>query len=130
MDFFEKLKSQAMDAATTVAEKTQETARIGQLQMQLRTLKAEEKDALTELGRNAYALQIENVLSERSGELAGPAAKVTDLRRQVEEKVAEITQLKGDADIDDDEDDDEPVESVAEELPPEQPKADPAGPTT
>ena len=61
----------------------------------------------------------QNALAERSGELAGTAAKIADLRRQIDEKVAEITELKGDADADEDDDDDEPVETVAEELPAE-----------
>ena len=55
VSFFDKLKEQAIDVATTVADKTQETAKTGQLQMQLRSLKGEESDALTEFGRAAYA---------------------------------------------------------------------------
>lgn len=121
MEFLDKLKVQAIDVATTVAEKTQETAKTGQLQMQLRTLKGEEKDALTEFGRTTYGLYAQNALAERSGELAGAAAKIEDLRRQIDEKVAEITELKGDADVDEDDDEDEPVETVAEELPAEDP---------
>ena len=66
------------------------------------------------------ACYAQNALAERSGELAGAAAKIEDLRRQIDEKVAEITELKGDADVDED-DDDEPVETVAEELPGEDP---------
>jgi cell division protein FtsB len=116
MEFLDKLKVQAMDVATTVAERTQETAKTGQLQMQLRTLKGEEKDALTEFGRSAYTLYSQNGLAERSGELAGAAAKLAELRRQVDEKVAEIAELKGDTDEDADSDD-APVETVAEELP-------------
>ncbi len=122
MEFLDKLKVQAMDVATTVAEKTQETAKTGQLQMQLRTLKGEERDALTEFGRSAYDLNAQNALAERSGELAGQAAKIADLRRQIDAKVAEITELKGDPDLDDD---DDPVETVAEELPADDPPAEP-----
>ena len=116
MEFLDKLKVQAMDVASTVAERTQETAKTGQLQMQLRTLKGEEKEALTDFGRSAYTLYNQNGLAERSGELAGAAAKIADLRRQVDEKVAEIAELKGDSD-EDAEADDGPVETVAEELP-------------
>ena len=116
MEFLDKLKVQAMDVATTVAERTQETAKTGQLQMQLRTLKGEEKDALTEFGRSAYGLYAQNGLAERSGELAGAAAKIAELRRQVDEKVAEIAELKGDSDEDADSDD--PVETDAEERVP------------
>ena len=116
MEFLDKLKVQAMDVASTVAERTQETAKTGQLQMQLRTLKGEEKEALTDFGRSAYTLYNQNGLAERSGELAGAAAKIADLRRQVDEKVAEIAELKGEGDEDADADDG-PVETVAEELP-------------
>lgn len=116
MEFLDKLKVQAMDVASTVAERTQETAKTGQLQMQLRTLKGEEKEALTDFGRSAYTLYNQNGLAERSGELAGAAAKIADLRRQVDEKVAEIAELKGEGD-EDAEADDGPVETVAEELP-------------
>ena len=116
MEFLDKLKVQAMDVASTVAERTQETAKTGQLQMQLRTLKGEEKEALTDFGRSAYTLYNQNGLAERSGELAGAAAKIADLRRQVDEKVAEIAELKGESD-EDAEADDGPVETVAEELP-------------
>jgi hypothetical protein len=125
MEFLDKLKVQATDVASTVAEKTQETVKTGQLQMQLRTLKGEEKDALTDFGRNTYALYQQGELPERSGELAGAAAKISDLRRQIDEKVAEITELKGTDDDFDDDDDDEPVETVAEELPekPAEPEA-------
>ena len=56
MGFLDKLKQQATDVASTVAEKTQEMAKVGQLQMQLRNLKGEEKDALAEFGRQAYGL--------------------------------------------------------------------------
>jgi len=51
MGFLDKLKQQATDVASTVAEKTQETAKVGQLQVQLRNLRGEERDALNEFGR-------------------------------------------------------------------------------
>ena len=40
MGFLDKIKQQATDVAATVVEKTQETAKTGQLQMQLRSLRA------------------------------------------------------------------------------------------
>ncbi|HEX5260105.1 MAG TPA: hypothetical protein VFW18_01415, partial [Gaiellales bacterium] len=90
MSFFDKLKQQASDVASTVAEKTQETARYGQLKVQLRTLEGEEKDALAEYGRQAHALHEQGALAERSGELAAASAKIADLRSQIAAKQAEI----------------------------------------
>ena len=75
MGFLDKIKQQATDVASQVAEKTQETAKVGQLQMQLRSLKGEEKDAHADFGRQAYGLHREGALSERSGELASGAAR-------------------------------------------------------
>jgi hypothetical protein len=113
VSFFDKLKQQAADVASTVADKTQETAKVGQLQVQLRSLKSEERDAVGEFGRAAYALHEQNALAERSGELAGAAAKIADVRRQITEKEAEIASTKGEAGSDESED----VESSAEEVP-------------
>ena len=96
MSFFDKLKQQASDVASTVAEKTQETARYGQLKVQLRTLEGEEKDALAEYGRQAHALQEQGALAERSGELAAASAKIADLRSQIAAKQAELAAVKGD----------------------------------
>ena len=45
MGFLDKIKQQATDVATVVVEKTTDTAKTGQLQMQLRSLKGEEKEA-------------------------------------------------------------------------------------
>jgi chromosome segregation ATPase len=96
MSFFDKLKQQASDVASTVAEKTQETARYGQLKVQLRTLEGDEKDALAEYGRQAHALDEQGALAERSGELAAASAKIADLRSQIAAKQAEIAAVKGD----------------------------------
>ncbi|MGN6377728.1 MAG: hypothetical protein ACTHNU_02130 [Gaiellales bacterium] len=120
MSFFDKLKQQAADVASTVADKTQETAKFGQLQVQLRSLKSEERDAVGEFGRAAFALHEQNALAERSGELAGAAAKITDVRRQIAEKEAEIAEVRGDAGADGASD---TVESSAEEVP-DQPPAE------
>jgi hypothetical protein len=121
VSFFDKLKQQAADVASTVADKTQETAKIGQLQVQLRSLKSEERDAVGEFGRAAYALHEQNALAERSGELAGAAAKIADVRRQIAEKEAEIASTKGDAGADGASED---VESSAEEVPDQPPPSE------
>jgi hypothetical protein len=94
MGFLDKLTQQATDVASTVAEKTKETAKLGQLQVQLRNLRGEERDALAEFGREAHNLYQAGALSERSGELAGAAAKIGDLRTQVAAKEDEIASMK------------------------------------
>ena len=101
MGFLDKIKQQATDVASTVAEKTQETAKIGQLQMQLRSLKGEEKEALADFGRQAYGLHRDGALAERSGELASGAARIADLQSQIAAKEQEIADTKGDEDSDD-----------------------------
>jgi cell division protein FtsB len=95
MGFLDKIKQQATDVASQVAEKTQETAKVGQLHMQLRSLKGEEKDALADFGRQAYGLHREGALSERSGELASGAARIADLQSQIAAKEQEIADVKG-----------------------------------
>lgn len=114
MGFLDKIKQQATEVASTVAEKTQETAKLGQLQVQLRNLKSEERDALVDFGRSAYALHEQGGLAERSGELAGAAAKIADVRRQIADKEAEIAQVRGGDGSDDGVSD--TVESSAEEV--------------
>jgi hypothetical protein len=96
MGFLDKLKQEASGVASTVAEKTQEVAKVGQLQVQLRNLHGEERDALNEFGREAYNLFEANALAERSGELAGAAAKIADVRGQIAAKEQEIAALKSD----------------------------------
>lgn len=113
MGFLDKLKQQATEVASTVAEKTQETAKVGQLQVQLRNLRNEERDALADFGRAAFALHEEGALAERSGELAGAAAKIKDVRRQLADKEAEIAELRGSGSEDGDSG---TVESSAEEV--------------
>ena len=114
MGFLDKLKQQATEVASTVAEKTQETAKVGQLQVQLRNLRNDERDALTEFGREAYALHQQNALSERSGELAGAAAKIADIQGQVAAKEQEIAEVRGPGEGGDA--GGETVESSAEEV--------------
>ena len=109
MGFLDKIKQQATDVASTVAEKTQETAKVGQMQMQLRSLKGEEKEALADFGRQAYGLHRDRALAERSGELASGAARIADLQSQIAAKEQEIADVKGD-------DDSETVEGSAEEV--------------
>ena len=99
MGFLDKLMQEASDVASTVAEKTQEVARSGQLQVQLRNLHGDERDALNEFGREAYSLYEANALAERSGELAGAAAKIADLRAQIAAKEQEIAAVKSDGQV-------------------------------
>ena len=108
MGFLDKIKQQATDVASTVVEKTHETAKTGQFQMQLRTLKNEEKEALVDLGVALMALgDIPAALSE-------PATAVRDARERIAAKEAEIAEMR--------ESDDAPaatgetVESDAEEV--------------
>ncbi len=120
MGFLDKLTQQASGVASTVAEKTQEVARTGQLQVQLRNLNGEERDALVEFGREAFNLHQAGALAERSGELAGPAAKIVDIRAQIAAKEGEIAAVKSDGSSDDGAAASDTVESSAEEV------ADPA----
>ena len=96
MGFLDKLTQQASEVASSVAEKTQEVAKTGQLQVQLRNLNGEERDALVEFGREAFSLHQANALAERSGELAGAAAKIADIRAQIAAKEQEIAAVKSD----------------------------------
>jgi cell division protein FtsB len=114
MGFLDKLKQDASNVAATVAEKTQEVAKSGQLQVQLRNLNGEERDAIGEFGREAYNLYEANALAERSGELAGAAAKIADLRAQIAAKEHEIAAVKNDGGADATASD--TVESSAEEV--------------
>ncbi len=123
MGFLDKLKQDTTAAVSTVAEKTQEIAKSGQLQIQLRNLRGDERDALVEFGREAYTLLEANALAERSGELAGAAAKLADIRDQILEKEHEIAAARS-RDLDGDDDDGggdtpapETVEGSAEEVP-------------
>jgi hypothetical protein len=86
MGFLDKIKQQATDVATTVVEKTQETAKTGQLQMQLRSLKSEEKDSLADLGAAMMAL------GETPGSLSDQADRVRQVRLRIAEKEAEIAE--------------------------------------
>jgi uncharacterized protein involved in exopolysaccharide biosynthesis len=115
MGFLDKLTQQASEVASSVAVKTQEVAKTGQLQVQLRNLNGEERDALVEFGREAYNLQQANALAERSGELAGAAAKITDIRAQIAAKEQEIAAIKSDG-LADDAPSSDTVESSAEEV--------------
>jgi len=115
MGFLDKLTQQASEVASNVAVKTQEVAKTGQLQLQLRNLHGEERDALVEFGREAFTLHQANALSERSGELAGAAARITDIRAQIAEKEQEIAAVKSD-DLADEAAPSDTVESSAEEV--------------
>jgi hypothetical protein len=116
MGFFDKLKQQATEVASTVAEKTQETAKVGQLHVQLHNLRGEERDALTEFGRESHNLHEAGALAERSGELAGAAAKIADIRAQIADKEQEIATVRSGDDDDSGTPAGETVESSAEEV--------------
>jgi hypothetical protein len=122
MGFLDKIKQQATDVASTVVEKTQETAKTGQLQIQLRSLKNEEKEALADLGVALMAL------GDIPATLTAQAAAVRDVRERIATKEAEIADVR--------EGDDGPaaaggetVESDAEEVA-EAPQASGDTPTT
>jgi hypothetical protein len=117
MGFLDKIKQQATDVASTVVEKTQETAKTGQLQIQLRGLKNDERESLADLGAAMIAL------GDVPASLSEQAARVRDLREKIAAKEQEI------ADVREGEGDDEPaataetaepasetVESDAEEV--------------
>ena len=108
MGFLDKIKQQATDVATTVVEKTQETAKSGQYQMHLRGLKNEEKEALADLGVALMALgEIPPALTEQ-------ADAVRDVRERIAAKEAEIADVReSDAPA---ADATETVESDAEEV--------------
>jgi hypothetical protein len=124
MGFLDKLTQQASGVASTVAEKTQEVAKVGQLQMQLRNLNGEERDALVEFGREAFNLHQAGALAERSGELAGPAAKIVDIRAQIAAKEQEIAAVKSDGAAGDAAPASDTVESSAEEVVADAPAAE------
>ena len=111
MGFLDKLKTQATDVASTVVEKTQETARVGQLQVQLRTLRNEERDLLADFGREAYRLHEQGTLDAGSPELTDTAAKIADVRARLSEKEAEVAEARGQRP-----DDADTVEAEAEEI--------------
>jgi len=88
MGFLDKIKQQATDVASTVVEKTQETAKTGQLQIQLRGLKNDEREALADLGAAMLALgDVPPSLSEQ-------ATRVRDLRERVAAKEQEIADVR------------------------------------
>jgi chromosome segregation ATPase len=121
MGFLDKIKQQATDVASTVAEKTQETAKVGQMQMQLRSLKGEEKEAFADFGRQAYGLHRDAALAERSGELASGAARIADLQSQIAAKEQEIADVKGEEGSDTVEGSAEEVSEPATSAPPPPP---------
>lgn len=88
MGFLDKIKQQATDVASTVVEKTQETAKTGQLQIQLRGLKNDEREALADLGAAMLALgDVPPSLSEQ-------ATRVRDLRERIAAKEQEIADVR------------------------------------
>ena len=112
MGFLDKIKQQATDVATTVVDKTQETAKTGQAQIQLRNLKSEEKDALVALGRETHRLHQEGQLAgaKAADTLDSLVASVNDVRSRISAKEDELTSKSTD------EAPGETVESEAEEV--------------
>jgi len=112
MGFLDKIKQQATDVATTVVDKTQETAKTGQIQIQLRNLKSEEKDALTALGRETHRLYQEGKLGEAAAvdTLDSLVAAVNDVRSRISAKEEELAAKSGEEPAGD------TVESDAEEV--------------
>ncbi len=108
MGFLDKIKQQATDLTTTVVEKTTDTAKTGQLQMQLRSLKGEEKEALADLGAAMIAL------GETPNSLADQTTKVHELRDRISEKEQEIADVRAEGATADASS--ETVESEAEEV--------------
>src|SRR3954453_8617492 len=98
MGFLDKIKQQATDVATTVVDKTQETAKTGQIQIQLRNRKSEEKDALTALGRETHRLYQEGKLGEAAAvdTLDSLVASVNDVRSRIAAKEDEMAAKTGD----------------------------------
>jgi hypothetical protein len=88
MGFLDKIKQQATDVASTVVEKTQETAKTGQLQIQLRGLKNDEREALADLGAAMLAL------GDVSPSLSEQATRVRDLREKIAAKEQEIADVR------------------------------------
>ena len=113
MSFLDEIKQQATDVATTVVDKTQEIARTGQTQIQLRNLKSEEKDALVALGRETQRLHQEGQLegAKAADTLDSLVASVSDVRSRIASKEDELSAKNGD------EPSGETVESDAEEVP-------------
>ncbi len=96
MGFLDKVMQQATEVAATVVEKTQETAKVGQTQMQIRTLKGEERDALAAFGREALRLHDEGSLGDVSatGGLNDLATAVHDIRGRLAAKEEELARAR------------------------------------
>jgi len=90
MGFLDKIKQQATDVATTVVERTQETAKSGQAQLQLRSLKGEEKEALADLGAAMIAL------GDAPPSLSDQITRVHDIRDKIAAKEQEIADARED----------------------------------
>src|SRR3954454_25179839 len=94
MGFLDKIKQQATDGASTVVEKTQETAKTGQLQMQLRNLRSEEKEAFEALGGAAFTLHQEGRLGEEAAGLDAAVATMKYVQSRIVDKEAQTSALK------------------------------------
>jgi hypothetical protein len=122
MGLLDKVKQQATGIASTVVEKTQETAKTGQLQMQLRNLKGELKDAQADLGKELHRLHKTGELGEVPPSVQPLLDKSNDLEQKVSDKESEIAAAsKSEADASAA---GETVDGTAEEVP-DTPPADP-----
>ena len=93
MGFLDKIKQQATDVASTVVEKTQETAKTGQMQIQLRGLKNDEREALADLGAAMMAL------GDVPASLSDQADKVRELRDRIAAKEQESADVREGEDV-------------------------------
>src|SRR5207342_170880 len=101
---FDKLRTQATEVASNVVVKTQGTAKTGQLQLQLRNLRSEERDALVRLGTLTHTLHVEGRMDEAATELQPLVSVVTDVRERIakrEAELAEMRQAEGETDSED-----------------------------
>jgi hypothetical protein len=127
MGLLDKVKQQATDIASTVVEKTQETAKTGQLQMQLRNLKGEQKDAHAELGKELHRLHKSGDVGELPPSVQPLLDKSNELDQKVADKEAEIaaaSKSDGDGDGNGSAATGETVDGTAEEVPETPPAAE------
>lgn len=128
MGLLDKVKQQATDIASTVVEKTQETAKTGQLQMQLRNLKGELKDAQAELGKELHRLHKSGEVGELPPSVQPLLDKSNDLEQKVSDKEAEIAAASK-SEADGSAASGETVDGTAEEVPDTPPAAEPEPPS-
>jgi hypothetical protein len=95
MGFFDKVKEKAAEAI----EQGKDVAQTQQLKVQLKRLQAEEEEALSAFGNAAFTMWESGSLS-MSSDLGEAAARIRDVRAQIEAKKAEIAEAGGKDDDD------------------------------